>query len=92
MWGLFDYYAFGGFDSFYIWLIIKFKWKTMISKALVEDMCVVPLTSQTPLLIISLGICGAPSDGKNVLSGVQNRIPHCISVWGEPGYIFIQTF
>lgn len=92
LWGLRDFYAFGGFEWSYIWLIIKITWKTIIDKTSDEDICIVPLTSQTLLPIISPGIFGAPSDGKNVLRGVQNRIPHCISVCGEPGYIFIQKF
>lgn len=56
----------------------------MKSKTLVEDRCVVPLTSYLLLPIKSPGIFGAPSNGKDVLRGVQNRIPHCISVSGEP--------
>jgi hypothetical protein len=50
----------------------------MKSKTLVEDRCVVPLTSYLLLSIKSPYIFGAPSDGKNVLRGVQNRIPHCV--------------
>lgn len=56
----------------------------MKSKTFVEDRCVVPLTSYLLLPIKSPGIFGAPSNGKDVLRGVQNRIPHCISVSGEP--------
>ena len=50
----------------------------MKSKTFVEDRCVVPLTSHLLLPIKSPGIFGAPSNGKDVLRGVQNRIPHCV--------------
>lgn len=81
-----------GSEGFYIRCMTKNTCKIRKRSNLVGEWFTVPLTSPMLLSMTSAGILDAPSDGSNVLRGVQNRCAHSVPECVALGYIFAQTF
>ena len=78
-----------GSEWFYIWCKTTTTCKMRKRSHIVGEWFTVPLTSP---ILLSAGILDAPSDGSNVLRGVQNRCAHSVPKCVALGYIFAQTF
>jgi len=76
--GLCDCNTSEGSEWFYIWCKTKTTSKMRKRSHIVGEWFTVPLTSHILLSITSAGILDAPSDGSNVLRGVQNRCAHSV--------------